>query len=187
MHIESGGAPIEELIKSGELDGREALEYLLGTGLYVFHGSPVQISELQPHQATNHGQPDGEPAVAAATDINSPIFRALINGRRDSDEVRKTITEGGKYPYSGWAGGSEGTVYATVRHYYDLAAQDGVEGYVHTMDKSSFQLFRGEMRCFDPVIPQFVTAVTIRDLPSHVEIFETAREVQSFLDEIRRR
>ncbi len=67
-----------ELIRS-----KERLRELEATGEYVFHGSPYIVKTFEPRQAYTDidgtPTPDGEPAVFASDEIETPIFRSIFH------------------------------------------------------------------------------------------------------------
>ena len=70
-----------------ERKNREKLLWLEKEGKYVFHGSPYDISVLEPRQGHNINEETGkiekddEPAVFAIFYVDVAIFRALINAK----------------------------------------------------------------------------------------------------------
>lgn len=69
--------------KLEQLNSKERLQELEATGNYLFHGSPFTVDTFEPRQAyTDVGgepAPDGEPAVFASAEIETPIFRSIFH------------------------------------------------------------------------------------------------------------
>lgn len=149
--------PTEELIKSGEITGRPALEYLQQTGLYAFHGSSYKGEELKPQQAKNKGQDDGLPAVAAATGINAPIFRSLINRTRYLKNLDGM--------QSAWTSSDNITYFLALQDIYDSLGDED-SGYVYALSlNNQHDLVRNEVRFSETVKPDFTVETHKQDLP----------------------
>ncbi len=166
--------PTEQLIRSGELAGRAALEYLKQTNAYVFHGTPIALEQLEPRQAINNGQADGPPAVAATTNIDQAIFRALINRINDQ-------SAGVNHHYSAWTGTERTMSYLALSDSLDNLTEEQV-GYVYAMaiSDNNFLPFRKEMRSTQRVQPDFKVEVHKSDLPD-VTTFQSSDELKSYL------
>ncbi len=70
--------------KLEQINSKARLQQLEATGNFLFHGSPFQVSVFEPRQAytdDDNGQPtpDGEPAVFASAEIETPIFRSIFH------------------------------------------------------------------------------------------------------------
>lgn len=156
MHI-----PMEELIESGQVKGREVLAWLDEHGQYVYHGSWQKIDELEPRQSFSNGNPDGEPAVCAADDYETAIFRALINRHRDAARGVKHVSR--FYRHQGKLH------FDASRESIEHAMAEVVVGYVHVMNKNQFSLYRGsEYRSDQEVAPDYVIEVHGTDLPDDI-------------------
>ncbi len=81
---------------------KEVLALLEKTGEYVFHGTNVDLSKLDPRQAVDVERgPDGVPAVFASMCIDQAIFHAIFNrGNLDADadpvHAGSVVTSDGK-------------------------------------------------------------------------------------------
>jgi hypothetical protein len=168
---------MEELIRLGEVKGREALDYLSETGKYTFHGSPYKIDILLPHQAKSDGRPDGESAVATTPNVDSAIFRAIIHGKKDE--------EAGRLHSSAWAGTKEAMEYMTLKSSVDALLPED-ESYVYVFAKSDHQFFawKGELRSLDPLKPDITIIVYPSDLPQ-LTSFESEQELEAYKDKLR--
>jgi hypothetical protein len=169
--------PMEELIKSGEVKGREALEFLSATGKYTFHGSPYRIDILEPHQARSGGEPDGEPAVATTPNVDSAIFRAIIHRRKDE--------AAGRPHNSAWSGTRGGMRYMTLKSSIEALTPDE-EGYVYAFVTADHQFFawKGELRSLQPLKPDVTVTVHQSDLPPFIT-FETGEELEAYHQKLR--
>lgn len=70
--------------KLEQISSKERLQELEATGNFLFHGSPFQVATFEPRQAytdDDDGQPtpDGEPAVFASAEIETPIYRSIFH------------------------------------------------------------------------------------------------------------
>jgi hypothetical protein len=175
--MEESFVPMEELIKSGEVSGRSALEYLSKTGQYTFHGSPYEIETLEPRQAYSNTQPDGEPAVATTPNVDSAIFRALINRKKDEEQGRKH--------HSAWSGTAAGMNYVTLKSSLDALSPEE-KGYVYVFGKANhdFLSWRGELRSLQPLDPDLTVEVHPVDLPEIIA-FETEIDLLDYLKTLR--
>lgn len=68
------------------INTKEKLQELEASEDYLFHGSPYAIDTFEPRQAytdvDNVSVADGEPAVFASTEIETPIFRSIFHEAR---------------------------------------------------------------------------------------------------------
>jgi hypothetical protein len=66
-----------------QINSKERLQELEATGDYLFHGSPFEVDTFEPRQAytdiDGEPAPDGEPAVFASAEIETPIFRSIFH------------------------------------------------------------------------------------------------------------
>ena len=141
---------------ASESEGLRRLKELEATGKYVFHGSDHIIAELEPRQAENNRQPDGEPAVCASKTIDLALFRAIFNAHGVKN-ISAT---------SGWNGNN---FYADqVLHDTALTAP----GYVHVLAAEDFTQFpgRNEWRCTHHVKPLEVIEVSRPDFTIPVAV-----------------
>lgn len=123
-----------------ESEGLRRLRELEATGEYVFHGGPNVIPELEPRQANNYQESDGEPAVCASKSLNLALFRAIFNAHGQE----------GISAHSGWKSGSY--------FYADQVLHDAANtapGYVHVLLADDFTDYdgRNEVRSTKPVEP----------------------------------
>ncbi len=65
------------------IHSKERLQALEASGEYLFHGSPFSIDTFEPRQAYTDidgvRTPDGELAVFASAEIETPIFRSIFH------------------------------------------------------------------------------------------------------------
>ena len=152
-----------ELIRSGAIKGREALE-ILDDGHFVFHGSDEDLNALEPRQAYNwkSGEkvPDGEPAVFAADSIDVAIFMAIRKGLQGKSGFSKKEDETGY------------TFCMSKELASNLEKLPDKTGYVMVMPKDSFEKIGGEYRSEIEVKPEFVVKVSKKDLPAKIDIPE---------------
>ena len=125
----------------------------------MFHGTSETLAQLDPRQAYSHGEPDGEPAVCAAEDVDTAIFMAL---QRSALALIENKDPGISSGYS-----HRGDKY----HFYAsppiVQAMLQACGYVHVLPRGQFHPYYGEreMRSTSSVIPTEVIKVTMRDFP----------------------
>ncbi len=155
------GLTIANFGESGNIIGTmDELETLEATGEYVFHGSPYEIKELEPRQATNAGLPDGEPAVWASDLPVVAIFMALVGGR-----------------YSSGVSITNGEVELTaVRSGLTALRGDKLTGYVHVLPKEQFtKVKQHDYVSTKPQHPVEVIKVKAKDLRLPVGLKEENR------------
>lgn len=153
-----------EKIKSG----KEILKGLESEGLYIFHGSPFgDIETLEPRQALDSGQKDGDPGVSGSPHADIAIFRSIINENTIKNQ---------KY-YSSF-GSSNGKLFFKASSSIADNLEDKV-GYVYVFNKSDFQPYdrngnvnekNMEWRSYKPVKPIQVIEVNFGDLPDMEKI-----------------
>lgn len=144
--------------------GREKLLALEKEGKYVFHGSPMEIKELEPRQAQDYdreadiSQDDGAPAVFASPFADAAIFRALINEKNVQGDSE-----------SGWSLTEDGLQFRSTQNLIESAR--GVTGKVYVLDKLQFGPDEGmQVRSHGTVRPAAVIEVTVDDLPDNIKI-----------------
>ena len=152
-----------EEIKSGEIAGREALEFLQNTGEYVFHGSWQRLDEIEPVQAYSHDELDGEPAVCTTSNHDVSIFRSLVNTPKCVSEIRS----------AGWSNETGEFIFTATKTAMESAEDVDATGYVHVFNKSDFERYRGmEYRTNEKIRPLFIVEVGKDDLPEDIKIIE---------------
>jgi|AntRauTorcE11897_2_1112592.scaffolds.fasta_scaffold15151_2 hypothetical protein len=66
-----------------QIHSKERLKELENSGEYLFHGSPFMVHAFEPRQAytdvDGKPTPDGEPAVFASAEVETPIFRSIFH------------------------------------------------------------------------------------------------------------
>lgn len=145
---------------------REKLLLLEKEGKYVFHGSPDLITVLEPRQAYNHNQEngemekDGKPAVFATPFADVAIFRALTDAKDlNGDSSSQFGMEGDTLHFSATENILE---HAKVK-----------VGNVYVLDKNNFKNFQGtQCRSSEINQPIEVIEVTFDDLPQNIEILK---------------
>lgn len=152
-----------DLIKSGAIKGKEALE-ILDEGEFLYHGSTDKIEELEPRQAFNWSSgvkvPDGEPAVFATDNYERAIFMAVLRGLQ----------------------GSQGTDYDNESREYrykmnrkkvdQLNKNPNVTGYVMVLPKENFTNEGADYRSEVKIKPKYFIEVNSSDLPKNIEVTE---------------
>ncbi len=118
-----------------QINSKERLQQLEATGEYLFHGSPFKVKAFEPRQAytdvDGKPTPDGEPAVFASDEIETPIFRSIFH-ESSFDNLE------GSYEV-GFSNSDDG------RHYIH-ASEPAVEvckqnsGYVYVFRRTDFEL-----------------------------------------------
>ncbi len=139
---------------------REKLLKLEKEGRYVFHGSTSSIDCLEPRQAYNNNEKDGLPAVFATPFADVAIYRSLINGNnlKEPSTNEFGFTEKGIY-------------FKTSKNLIDFAKD--LTAKVYVLDREKFKDFEGsQCRSEEPVTPMEMIEVTVKDLPSNIEIIE---------------
>ena len=160
--------------------GRERLEALEKTGEYLFHGSPsANIEEFEPRQAhdydeqTKEAKPDGPPAVFAAPEADTAIFRALVNGAHLVDKTRGHMSRMGVVTENG----QKNLHFAANKNSLDGARLPGTKGCVYVFRRSDFTRReepgkQSEWVSFVPVSPIETITVKPADLPDDIEFLE---------------
>lgn len=158
----------------GNSISKTELKKLEESGEFVFHGSALKLSVLEPRQAYTRSKTekkmvkDGEPAVAATPYANIAIFRAIIN----SENV----------PGKHWSNFGVAIQNGTVLFQFG-ATKDTIEramgkkGYVHVFYRKGFLPKNGhqkemDWRCGTKVKPIRAIEVTSDDLPENIKIIE---------------
>lgn len=127
---------------------------------WVFHGSPIRISTLEPKQAYNYPNtnssdkiPDGEPAVFASPKSDIAIFMAILNGKNAPKGLRTGY--GKRDDTIEYRATSE-----TIEQIHDAI------GYIYVFPKERFQQ-KSELEycCFEEIEPTQIIEVTEKDLP----------------------
>ena len=132
-----------------EIKSKDRLKELEDSGNYLFHGSPNQIETFEPRQAYTDvdavSVPDGEPAVFASTEIETPIFRSIFH------ESRFASLQGSFE--LGFSNGEEGHTYIHANQAAIDACQDKA-GYVYVFKRDDFSQRSGtEWVAYEKVKP----------------------------------
>lgn len=151
-------------VRKKNLQGKEALDLLAQSGMFIFHGSHWSLGALEPQQAitvdreTSQLMAHGVPAVCASADAEVAIFRALIN--------RHTAYDQRDYR-SGFSWEEVGAIrFRASQSAITSARATSTVGYVHVLLREGFEEFdRLEHRNIERVMPLLVIRVTGRDLP----------------------
>ncbi len=149
-------------------NSKEYLHSLESQGLYVFHGSPFDLGELEPQQAhqsvqQNDGSfievPDGEPAVYATPNVDVAIFMSLFNGTNFSDI------------YSGFYPSLEGPHFWISQNAFDQLQKSSASGFIYVFNMEDFKPQSSlESVSYNKVKPLEIIKVTIKDLPENIEV-----------------
>ena len=123
-----------------QIASKERLREFEATGEYLFHGSPYRVETFEPRQAYSDvdgkSTPDGEPAVFASAEIETPIFRSIFH-----DNIFKDLEGSYEVGFSNGAD-DDGNHYI---HANDAAVAVGKQnsGYVYVFRRGDFVL-RGD-------------------------------------------
>jgi len=142
---------------------RMRLKKLEDDGRWVFHGSPLKIDKLTPHQAYNHKNgekiPDGESAVFASPFVDIAIFMAIIN------KINLPQEFDGGYSFNS----DNGVKFNASKKTIDKL--QGAKGYVYVLDKNKFiSRSFAEFMSREEVTPEDIITVTEKDLPEDIII-----------------
>jgi hypothetical protein len=155
----------------------EALRALEKEGKYVFHGSSVVITELEPRQPMNLG-PDrqmvehGKPCVAASQMLDIAIFRAVVNNKIKNEK-------GLHWSSFGYSREDDDTSlnFKTMPEVLEKAKES--VGYVHVFLKDDFEKFDGiEYRAYQKMKPLRIFKVGFQDLPANIDLEEMPENAQ---------
>lgn len=121
--------------KLEQISSKESLLALANSGEYLFHGSPSEVEVFEPRQAYTDidgvRKADGEPAVFASTEIETPLFRSIFH---------ESTFEGLEGDYElGFSNSDDGT----QKIHANEAAIDVCKerrGYVYVFKKEDFRL-----------------------------------------------
>ena len=146
--------------------GKEKLLALEKEGIYVFHGSPELLEELEPRQPKTYDYNlkqivnDGKLAVAATPFVEIAIFRAIIN--------RKVEVEKGRC-WSRFSSDDGKLEFETTPEVIELAKK--VKGYVYVFKKEDFERYNSmEWRSAHKVKPVLIFEVNFEDLPTDIKL-----------------
>lgn len=151
--------------------GKEKLKELESKEIYVFHGSPELLKELEPRQSKNLDKDQGvmvehgNPAISASPFVDIAIFRAIISDR---------IQAKGTKHHSAF---SFGDGYDKPR--FKVAppilqkAKDAV-GYVYVFNKADFTATGlMEWRSEKKLLPLRTFEVHFQDLPEDINVAQS--------------
>lgn len=147
---------MSQLNKLGEL-----LE-LEKTDLFVFHGSGMKLSQLEPRQAYTFVDgakvADGDPAIFASALVAYAIFMALINQQTCPNGSRSSCSyTDGQFTFS------------ASRHTLDQL-NDSTRGYVHVFNREDFILRGGcEWMCLKHIEPTQIIEISRADFLHPIE------------------
>lgn len=129
---------------------------------YLFHGSPEKLETIEPRQAYNNSQTDGQPAVIATSYYEIAVFRAIML-------AAKAKISNGQYK-SGFSTENGKISFRASKNTLDVAKSNMI-GFVYVLDKSGFQEHNSmEYRAFRTVKPTQIIKVSSDDLPRNIEI-----------------
>lgn len=162
-------------VERAEMTPKEGLHALEQTGLFLFHGTPDSIGELEPRQphTIEKGKrvPHGDPSVCVTPYADIAIFRALVNKKLAQDYNLSSLNSS--------FGTSEAGVFFTIKTEEALqyARQPDHAGYVLVCSRDGFQPFSpSEWRSSSAVQPVVTVRVTGADLPEEVEVRDRSNE-----------
>jgi hypothetical protein len=136
------------------------LEKLAKTDRYLFHGSPIKLRVIEPRQAYNNFQPDGQPAVVVTPYYEIAVFRAIMLA------VKAKL---GRQYFSGFSA-DHGRLSFRANQETLATAKTGVGGFVHILDRDDFQKHNSmEHRSLQAVLPVQIIEVNADDLPPNIE------------------
>lgn len=146
--------------------GKDVLMNLEKEGMYVFHGSPDLIEELEPRQAETFDKEKvemvkhGEPSVVATPFVEIAIFRAIINSK---------IKSGNGKHYSEFGCDQDRLYFKTTPGVLESAKN--IKGYVYVFKKDDFtKLDSMEWRSDKKLKPIKVFEVSFEDLPDNMQL-----------------
>lgn len=150
-----------------EESGRDKLLRLEREGVFVFHGSPEAVKDIEPRQAYNENletgekEKDGAPAVFATPFADVAIFRALINtvGVEGDSTSRFGIEDGIIH-------------FESTQNLLDRAKDKN--GFVYVLKKEQFDEPIGtQCRSEESVSPVEIVEVSVEDLTKDIKIIDT--------------
>ncbi|KKS83668.1 MAG: hypothetical protein UV57_C0009G0024 [Parcubacteria group bacterium GW2011_GWD2_43_10] len=144
---------------------RKDLHKFQKTGLFVFHGTPVKVKDLNPRQAYNYVKGvrtrDGKPAVFATPFVDLAIFRAVVNRKNCPSNYR-----------SGFSYRNKKLGFRASKFTLDQL-NNSSKGYVYIFKKHDFMKSNPcESVAFKKVMPFKLVKVTSKDLPSKIFIIK---------------
>lgn len=158
FHPPEAGVLMPEITEMHIGEGRKKLLALQKKGDVVFHGSPARITQLEPRQAHNSGEEDGEPAIFATQYADAAIFRALINGNEMNEDHD-----------SGFGMEGDDLYLSATQNLLDNAAEK--RAFVYVLKRSQFGDFEGtQCRSTEHLKPLDVVEVTAEDLPEYINV-----------------
>lgn len=141
------------------------LKELESSGQYLFHGTPSVVDEFEPRQAYTDVDEkpvrDGEPAVFASSEIETPLFCSIVN---------KAHFEGAEGELEvGFSNHEDTSDYAHANQATLDACRDKT-GVVHVFKKDGF-VFRGnhEWTADKPVKPVAIFESTFDDIDMPIQ------------------
>ncbi|MEN8252627.1 MAG: hypothetical protein ABFQ53_03545 [Patescibacteria group bacterium] len=150
--------------------GREYLVSLEKEGRFMFHGSPKKMDIITPQQAygddkkTNQRENDGAPGVFGTQVADIGIFHALM--KQSQEGCEGSFGEGGDSEKGTYHMHASAALIERVK-------KDGLEAYVHILDKKDFSDFRAvDARSNNAVNVIDVVRVGFEDLPENIEIID---------------
>lgn len=143
----------------------ERLKVLELDNEYVFHGSGISITELEPRQAYSWvdglKEADGLPAVYASDRIDYAIFMALFN----QHNCKRSATSSCSFQFGELIFGASAE---TLEQLSDTSV-----GYVHVLSRRDFELRGGcEWRCEKRISPIEVIQVNRSDFTPTINLIE---------------
>lgn len=121
-----------------QIHSKERLKALEASGEYLFHGSPFAVDTFEPRQAyndiDNERVTDGEPAVFASEEIETPIFRSIFHESR-FDKLN------GSFELGFTSSDEDHTIHANEAA---INAVRDETGYVYIFKRSDFALRRNK-------------------------------------------
>lgn len=153
--------------------GKETLIAFEKEGIYVFHGSPDLVEELEPRQPKIWDKDKkeviehGKPSVVATPFVEIAIFRAIINDKIKSDD--------GKH-YSAFGSDGEKPFFETTPSV--LKNAKNAVGYVYIFKKEDFiKISPMEWRSDKKLKPVRTFEVHFQDLPENIKL-EPSSEIK---------
>ena len=147
---------------------KEKLLVLEKEGVYVFHGSPELLEELEPRQSKDYDYNlkqmvnDGEPAVVATPFAEIAIFRAIISNKVKPEKGghwSRFYNDDGKFGFE------------TTPEVMELAKK--TRGYVYVFEKKDFERRNSiEWRTAKAIKPIMKFEVNFDDLPLDIKEVE---------------
>ncbi len=151
--------------KREEYNPKEKLLYYEKEGIYLFHGSPFLVDNLEPRQSDIFNKKalknikHGKPCISATPFAEIAIFRSLINIKNCKGSSAFKLNKKNNPEFS------------TTKE--NLEQINEKIGYVYIFKKNDFSKFSDmEWRIDEKIKPTEVVMVTKKDLPNNIDLID---------------